>query len=216
MTFQSLLKNWTTWTALILIPLFPGCFATSWPVPAHQAVTDHGTSQLIPLYIPDYLKDNRAPSPYLYQPSPGSVISQFVALLPSQEHGLGFRLVSEPSNSGTFCTLHLSIQEPSMATQLASLLSILTYFLIPTYTDSMTYELTYDLFSDTHFVRQYRYHVQGKRLIWVFMPFALPFMSGHWEPTINPQTQVSDSLMQGLLSSLAQLRVAGQRDGLFR
>lgn len=93
---------------------------------------------------------------------------------------------------------------------------MLTYFLLPTYSGSMTFELTYDVFSDTHFVRQYRYQVHGKRLIWLFMPFAAPFMSGYWEPTIQPQVKIPDGLMQGLLSTLAQLKADGQRDGLFK
>lgn len=216
MTRHTPFKRWPTWMALALLPFLSACFASSWSLPASQAVPDKGLVTLIPLYIPDYLKNDQRPSPYLYQPPLGSVISQFVTRTSNQEQALGFRLVSEPSDKGTFCTLYLRLLEPSTATQLSSLLSMLTYFLLPTYSGSMTFELTYDVFSDTHFVRQYRYQVHGKRLIWLFMPFAAPFMSGYWEPTIQPQVKIPDGLMQGLLSTLAQLKADGQRDGLFK
>ena len=215
MTTHSLFKRWTTWVALLLIPLLPACFVSNWPLPAHQAALERGTVPSISLYIPAYLKDNRANSPYLYQPSPGFVVSRLIARIPAQEEVLGFRLVSQPSDRGTFCTLHLSLIEPSAASQLGSLLSLLTYFVIPTYNSSMTFAVTYDVFSDTHFIRQYRYQVQGKRLIWLLTPFALPFLPGQWNASIQPQTEIPDGLMQGLLSTLPQLKADGQRDGLF-
>lgn len=209
------IKRWRTWPALIFIPLICSCVASSWPISGPALNSVHETFTPIPLYIPEYLKDDRPRSEYLFHPPTRLVLSQFVTRVTKQSQPLGIRLVSEPSPKGIFCTLYFRALEPTTAEQLNSLLSILTYFLFPTYDSSITFELTYDVFSDTHFVRQYRYQVHGKRLTWLLMPFALPFMSGYWEPTIQPQAGIPDGLIQGLLSTLTQLKADGQRDGLF-
>lgn len=201
--------------------LLPACQMQNWQIPSpesasHAMLERHPESVSIRLYIPSYLSEVPSFAKHFPNAPPHRVIDALKKKVESQNESNVFEVTEVPPDTGLFCSLRLEELERPGITSVWSGLTMFTAWLIPFYDDSLGYKVTYELFEDAKLKKRYQYLVRGKELQWVAASLILPFVSSRWQVVNSKYGNVSERLLDELLSTSRLFLEDVRHDGIVR